>query len=63
MPRFTKCFEIMVEATHGKNLGPPMPEQSDDSGLHENEESWTTCALSMTCQIDVVNKQLAPPLN
>ena len=40
-----------------------MPKQSDDSGLHENEESWKTCALSMTCQIDVVNKQLAPPLN
>ena len=53
----------MVEATHGKNLGPPMPKQSDDSGLHENVESWTTCALSMTCQMDVANKQLASPLN
>ena len=36
---------------------------SNDSYLQENQEWYTTCTLSMTCQIDVVNKQLVPPLN
>ena len=39
MPRFTKCFEIMVATTLGKNQGPPMPKRSDDSCLQENQES------------------------
>ena len=63
MPRVTKRFEITVAATLGKNLGPPMPKQSDDSCLQENQESQTTCTLPMNCQIYVVNKQLVPPLS
>ena len=42
----------------GEDLGSPMPKWSNDSCLQENQESYTTCTLSMTCQIDVVNKQL-----
>ena len=53
----------MVAATLGKNLGPPMPKRSNDSYLQENQELYTTCTLSMTYQITVVNKQLVPPLN
>ena len=60
MPRFTKCFEIMMAATLGKNLGPPMPKQSNDSYLQENQESQTTCTLPMNCQVYVVNNQLVP---
>ena len=52
----------MVAATLGKNLGPPMPKRSNDSYLQENQELYTTCTLSMTYQINVVNKQLVPPL-
>ena len=63
MPRFTKCFEIMVATTLGKNLGPPMPKRSDDSCLQETKESQTTCTLPMNCQIYVVNKLLVPPLS
>ena len=39
----------------GKNLEPLIPKHSHDSCLHENEGPYTTCILSMTCQIDVVN--------
>ena len=39
-----------------------MPRRSGDSCLQENQESTRTCTLSMTCQIDVVNKQRIPPL-
>ena len=53
----------MVAATPGKNLEPQMPKRSNDSYLHENQEPETTCTFSMTCLIDVVNKQLIPPLN
>ena len=63
MPRFPKCFEIMLATTLAKNLGPPMPKRSDDSCLQENQEPWTTCTLPMNCQIYVVNKQLVPPLS
>ena len=63
IPSFTKRFEIMVAATLGKNLGPPILKWSNNSYLQENQELKTTCTHSMTCQIDVVNKQLVPPLN
>ena len=53
----------MVAATPGKNLGPPMPKRSNHSYLQENQELQTICTLSITCQINVVNKQLLPPLN
>ena len=33
-----KRFEIMVAATLGKNLGPPMPKRSNDPYLQENQE-------------------------
>ena len=51
----------MVAATLGKNLGPPMPKWSNDSCLQENQESQRAFTLSVTSQIDVVNKQLVPP--
>lgn len=35
----TKCFEIMVRATLNKNLGPPIPKQSDDPCLQETKMS------------------------
>ena len=52
----------MVAAALEKNLGPPLPKQSDDSCLQENQEPQTTCPFSMTYQSDVVNKQLVRPL-
>ena len=52
----------LATATLEKNLGPLMSKWSDDSCLQENQELQTTCTLSMTCQIDVVNKQLFPLL-
>ena len=52
----------MLAATLGKNLGPPVPKRGSDSYLQENQELQTTWTLSMTCQINVVNKQLVPPL-
>ena len=63
MSRFTKCFEIMVAMTLGKNRGPPMSKRSDDSCLQENQELQRTCTLPMNCQVYVVNKQLVPPLS
>ena len=33
-----KRFEIMVAATLGKNLAPPMAKQNNDSYLQENQE-------------------------
>ena len=71
IPSFTKRFEIVVAATLRKNLGFPMPKRSNNSYLQENEEHslqcthtlFIQCTLSMTCKIDVVNKQLVPPLN
>ena len=53
----------MVIATMGKNLGPPIPKWSDHSYLQENQELSTTCTLSMTDQINFVNRQLVSPLN
>ena len=53
----------MVASTLEKNLGPPMPEQINDTFLQENQELQTTCTLSVTCPINVVNKQLVLPLN
>ena len=53
----------MLAATFGKNLDPAMPKRENDSNLQENQELQTTCPLSMTCQINVVNKQLVSPLN
>ena len=53
----------MVAAALGKNLGRPMPKRSNDSYLHENRELETTRNLSMTCQINVVNKQHVPSFN
>ena len=38
IPNFIKCFEIMVAATLGKNLGPSMPKRGNDSYLPENQE-------------------------
>ena len=35
---FIKRFEIMVAATLGKNLGPPMPKRSNDSYLQKKQE-------------------------
>ena len=61
-PISQKRFEIMVAATLRKNLGPPMPKRSNASYLQENQELQTKCTLSMTCQINVVNKQHVPPL-
>ena len=55
---FPKHFEIMVPATLGKTLGPPMPKLSNDSNLQENPEPCTTCTLSRTCLIDVVKSNL-----
>ena len=62
VPNFTKRFEITVTATLGKNVGPPMTKWSNVSYLQENQELYTTCTLSMICQINVVNKELGPPL-
>ena len=53
----------MVTQTLGKILEPPIPKQSNESHVQENQEPQTTCTLSMTCEIDVVNKELVPPLN
>ena len=53
----------MVAATLGKNLGPPISKRSNDSYLQENQEPQTTWTLSVTCQIDIVNKQLVRPFN
>ena len=53
----------MVATTLGKNLGAQMPQRDNDTYLHENQKPGTICTLSMTYQIDVVNKQLVPPLN
>ena len=53
----------MVAAALGKNLGSPMPKWSNDSYLQKNQELQTTCTLSMSCQINVANKHLVPPLN
>ena len=58
MPSFTKHFEVMVEATLGKTLGPPVPKLSNDSYHQENQELYTTCTLSMTFQTDVVKSNL-----
>ena len=63
MPRSTKCFGIMGATTFVKNLGPPMPKRNDNSCLQENQQSQKTCTLPMNSQIDVVNKQLVPPLS
>ena len=63
IPSFTKCFQIMVAASLGENLGLAMPKRSNDSYLQKNQELCTTCTLSTACQINVVNKQLVPPLN
>ena len=38
IPNFTKRFKIMVAATLGKNLGPPIPKRSNDSYFQENQE-------------------------
>ena len=35
IPSFTKCFEIIMAATLGKKLGPPMPKRSNDSYLRK----------------------------
>ena len=56
IPSFTKLFQVIVVATLGKNLGPPMPKLSNNSCLPESQGPQITCTLSMTCQIDVVNK-------
>ena len=63
IPSFTIHFEVMVAATLWKGLRPPMPKRSNDSYLQKNREPYRTYILSMTCQIDVVNKKLVPPLN
>ena len=54
-----------MAATLRKNLRPPMLKPNDDSCLQENQELQTTCTLTMTYQIDVVNKQIdvVSPLN
>ena len=46
----------MVAATLVKNLGPQMPQKGNHSYLHEHQKPETICTLSMTYQIDVVNK-------
>ena len=38
IPNFTKRFEIMMAATYGKNLNPPISKRSNDSNLQENQE-------------------------
>ena len=49
----------MVTVTLEKTLGPSIPTLSNDSYLQENQETtWTTCTLSMTCQIDIVKSNL-----
>ena len=63
MSSFTKEFEVIVAATLGKSLGPPILKWSNGSYFQENQELQTTCTLFMTCQIDFVNKELVPPLN
>ena len=40
-----KRFEVMLTATLGKNLGPSMPEQSDDSCLQEKQDTLVTCSF------------------
>ena len=53
----------MVTANLGKNLGSSISKCSNDSYLQEHQELQTTCTLSTTCQINVANKQFAPPIN
>ena len=60
---FSKNSLRLCRQQHLGNLGPAMSKRDNDSNLQENQELQTTCPLSMTCQINVVNKQLAPPLN
>ena len=38
IPSFTKRVDIMVAATLGKNLDPPMPKRSNHPYLQENQE-------------------------
>ena len=38
IPIFTRRFEIIVAATLGKNLVPPMPKRCNESCLQENQE-------------------------
>ena len=63
IPSFTKRLKVVGVATLKKNPRPPIPKWSDESCLQKNEGSQTKYILSTTCQIDVVNKQLAPPLS
>ena len=44
-------------------LGKTCVLQFQNSYLQENQELQTTCTLSMTYQINAVNKQLVPRLN
>ena len=58
IPSFTKHFEIIVAATLGKTMGPPMPKLSNNTHLREKQEPYKTCTLSMTSQINVVKSNL-----
>ena len=40
-----------------------MPKRSYGAYLQENQEPLVAYTLSMSCEIDIVNKQLVPPLN
>ena len=44
-PSLTKRFEMMVTATIGKNLGPPLSKQNDDPCLQEDQKPYSTCTF------------------
>ena len=48
----------MVTATLRTNLGPPTSKQKDDSCLQEDQEPSQNAQIFVSCQADVVNKQL-----
>ena len=62
MPSLTKRCEIMVTTTRRKNLGPPMLKHNDDTHVFRktNRHKQHFC---VSCQIDVVNKQLFSPIS
>ena len=62
MSKLTKSFEIMVTATLRKNLGPSVLKHNDDSCLQEDKAPQAACT-SVSCQIDVVNKQPFSPVS
>ena len=58
MPSLTKRFEIMVTVILKKNLGTSMLKQNDDYSGRPRAICNVNVFFFVSCQIDVVNKQL-----